>query len=51
MLVEVSIVIRSSREVTTQPSAVPPGPGGVASGPGQKSFQTGATWPGGASYT
>ena len=39
---------RSRRELTTQPSAVAPGPLGLA---GQTSFQTGATPPSGASYT
>ena len=48
-LVAGSSVTRSSREVTTQPSWVAPGPGGFACGPGQASFQMGATWPGGAS--
>ena len=47
--VVVFIGIRSSRPVTTQPSVVEPGPGGIEVAPGHVSDQRGATPPGTAS--
>ena len=48
--VVVFIGIRSSRPVTTQPSVVGPGPGGMEPGLGQTSDQRAALPPGSASY-